>query len=399
MYEIDVLGSREKESDVLARVLLAESDDPELNRIVREAAEELSAPMALVTLVLEHVQLFQAHFGLPLELATARATERSVSFCQFVVRDGEPFEVVNAAEDQRIPQALVERYGIMAYLGVPIRVEGVVVGSLCVLDTKARGFDETHHTHLIELGGLVTTKLASLAERRRGFRASLSRRALVPGLAELADSVGRISSLCAEAQIAAASVESCHRMLSYAQAGGTTAPEALEASLRGAIRALTTVKHALIEIECNSGEVVDCGEAIASLVSVESGPRLSDVLHSAQDLSRGPCRAVGGAPVPFFSDDPRLATGMAESVSTMAAAMVHVAQRMSEKGLAEGLQIRVEELDSMVVVSLSAPGFDIQDYRDAETAAGDLSDPALRVRATDERLCVSMAKVRPGEAD
>jgi hypothetical protein len=391
MYQYDALGSRNKDRDVLAQVMLAQANDPELNDIVKKAASDLNAPIALVTLVLEHVQLFQAHFGLPGDLAAARATERNVSFCQFVVRDGEPFEVIDASADDRIPQALVERYGIQSYLGIPLRVQDVVVGSLCVLDTKARGFDDQQRADLGDLAQLVAARLENLAEQRRITKRSLSPGALVPGLVELSASLVNNRSRCSEAQIAAATVESCLRMLAYSQAGGTASSGAVEGALRGAIQSMDELNDALVELECSNHEAAECVVAIETLLSTKTSARLSDVMHAAQDLSRGPCRVVGNAPMPDFVSDPLLATGSAQSVSVLASGLIYLAERMSELGLFDGLRIGVEELDSAVRISLSSAQLGIREYGGAMQALGDQLDPALVVEATDAALCVSIA--------
>ena len=118
MDRYDALGKRPERYSAFTEGLLAEAEDAELQAIANDAAGGLSTPIALVTLVLERIQFFKAHYGLPDDLAISRATERDVSFCQFVVRDGEPFEVENAEEDERVPQHLVKRYGIKSYLGI-----------------------------------------------------------------------------------------------------------------------------------------------------------------------------------------------------------------------------------------------------------------------------------------
>src|SRR5210317_468478 len=112
MDSIDVLGSRPDRHVAFTRELLAEAEDEELKTIVEQAARDLKTPIAMVNLVLDHIQFFKAHHGLPPDLAVTRATERNVSFCQFVVRDGQPFEVTDAEHDTRVPQHLVKTYGI-----------------------------------------------------------------------------------------------------------------------------------------------------------------------------------------------------------------------------------------------------------------------------------------------
>ncbi len=83
MDRIDVLGGSNNRFDLFTKELLAETNDSELQEIVKKAAAELHSPIALVSLVLDQVQFFKAHIGLPPVLATARGTHRDVSFCQF----------------------------------------------------------------------------------------------------------------------------------------------------------------------------------------------------------------------------------------------------------------------------------------------------------------------------
>ena len=72
MDRIDVLRADHDISTVTNGALLAKAEDHELKSIVEQAAKERSAPIALVNLVLEHIQFFKTHYGLPSELATAR---------------------------------------------------------------------------------------------------------------------------------------------------------------------------------------------------------------------------------------------------------------------------------------------------------------------------------------
>ncbi|WP_437585523.1 GAF domain-containing protein [Sorangium sp. So ce1000] len=125
----------------LHHVLLRDDADATLDACVERATELARAPMALVSLVVRHIQLFRAHRGLPPELSVSCATSRSSSFCQLVVHHEAPLVVEDAVHDERVPKELVERYGIRAYAGVPVRVHRHVVGALCVLDLVPRAFE------------------------------------------------------------------------------------------------------------------------------------------------------------------------------------------------------------------------------------------------------------------
>lgn len=182
MDRIDVLGDSNERFGLFTKELLAETNDSELQKIVKKAAADLNSPIALVSLVLDQVQFFKAHIGLPPVLAKARGTHRDVSFCQFVVRDGETFEVNDASNDPRIPQHVVKEYNIQSYLGVPIMVKENVMGSLCVLDTKKRGFSKEEHTSLKKLAKLVNGRLEAIAKSRRQTRLDLTEYTLKPAL-------------------------------------------------------------------------------------------------------------------------------------------------------------------------------------------------------------------------
>ncbi|XYH98052.1 GAF domain-containing protein [Sorangium sp. So ce1128] len=145
--------------------MLRTEADALLDACVARAAKLARAPIAFVSLVVRHIQLLRAHHGLPLELAVSCATSRSNSFCQLVVRDEAPLVVEDALRDERVPKDLVESYGIRAYAGVPVRVRGHAIGSLCALDVVPRRFDPRVIEGLEQLALDVAVRLSALVER------------------------------------------------------------------------------------------------------------------------------------------------------------------------------------------------------------------------------------------
>lgn len=143
--------------------LLDRSPDPELQALVAEASSRLEAPIASVTLVMKGTQTFRAHAGLPPELAVSLATDRAQSLCQFVVARGEPLRAGELEQRPELPRELTERHGIRAYLGVPLRLRGQEVGTLCVLDGRPRQFGEAEEALLSEVAGRVALRLEALA--------------------------------------------------------------------------------------------------------------------------------------------------------------------------------------------------------------------------------------------
>jgi hypothetical protein len=143
--------------------LIAEVPDPVLEACVAEAALVAQAPSAILTFVMGRVQYFRASIGLAPELTMSRATSRCDSFCQFIVREEKPFIVRDAVTDPRVPKTLVEVFHIGAYLGVPVYLDGDVLGSLCVIDGKPRDWTPEILDGLTALGERVSQRLLEIA--------------------------------------------------------------------------------------------------------------------------------------------------------------------------------------------------------------------------------------------
>ncbi|HZF50934.1 MAG TPA: GAF domain-containing protein [Polyangiaceae bacterium] len=142
------------------------SRDELLDSLVRKVALRADTPIALVSLVMGRIQLFRAAVGLPAELEKSRATSRCSSFCQLVVKAEHEILITDADADERVPKDLVERYGIKAYIGVPIHHEGAVIGSLCAVDTKPRSWDPSLPHDLKAIGAELEVRLEALRESR-----------------------------------------------------------------------------------------------------------------------------------------------------------------------------------------------------------------------------------------
>jgi hypothetical protein len=122
--------------------------EPVLDALLRRAATIADTPMAMVSVVGAHTQMFIAQHGLPPELAVACGTSRSSSFCQLVVKSERLLVVSDATTDARVPRELVEQFSVRAYAGAPIRRGRFVVGSFCVVDVIPRVFSREVLTSL-----------------------------------------------------------------------------------------------------------------------------------------------------------------------------------------------------------------------------------------------------------
>ncbi|WP_299954054.1 SpoIIE family protein phosphatase [uncultured Modestobacter sp.] len=148
--------------------LPAESD-PAFERFARLVRASLDVPVALVTFVSDQEQVFPGALGLPEPWQTSRSTPLSHSFCQHVVRSGEPLVVTDARTEPLVAENLaVPDLGVIAYAGAPITdARGRVVGSLCAIDSRPRAWSDRDLAVLADLAGAVSSELRLRAAHER----------------------------------------------------------------------------------------------------------------------------------------------------------------------------------------------------------------------------------------
>ncbi|MFT3842235.1 MAG: GAF domain-containing protein [Myxococcaceae bacterium] len=314
--------------------------DLQLQQIARQASALLATPIALVSLVLKRTQFFRASHGLPRDLEQAQGTDRDASFCQFVVRDGKAFEVNDAANDPRVPQELVERYGISAYLGMPVRVGQEVVGSLCTIDTRPRSFDDGQRLALQVLALKASSRLTELSAQRRQLR--IVQQGSHPAYMELRNALGPLRSEIASARTACADLAPLAR-ISEGDASAapvlTQAKEALE-DLKGSLAALGTLESVI------SDNVLAIERLFGSL---SRGSHLSEVVETASRLSHHLTKLVGGVRWPAVPVGVSLAVPHPVAAGALSAALSALSGQRPKQ-----LEVEVSSDGSWVELKLSA---------------------------------------------
>lgn len=149
----DRVHDRERLAEIDRLGLLSDDAEAVLQDLVDEAARKFGLPTSLVSVVLDDAQQFAASKGLTAWLAEIKGTPIEWSFCATSVETGEPFVVEDATTHERVKEnPLVEHDGFRCYAGVPlITSTGHPVGSLCVIGTAPRQFDEQELALLREL--------------------------------------------------------------------------------------------------------------------------------------------------------------------------------------------------------------------------------------------------------
>jgi signal transduction histidine kinase/ActR/RegA family two-component response regulator len=128
------------------------------------AARVLGVPTALITIVQpsKDRQYFKSQLGLPAELAEARQTPLSHSFCQHVRASGAPLVVTDSRAHPILKYngATID-LNLTAYLGVPIHLpNGDPIGALCAIDCTARSWTKEQQQTLAQIARCVDDQIA-----------------------------------------------------------------------------------------------------------------------------------------------------------------------------------------------------------------------------------------------
>lgn len=121
-------------------------DDPrlraQLDAIAERTALRLGQPIGLISLVTDLAQFFPGKYGLDGSwLGDVDGTPAEWAFCGRMVDTRAPYVVPDAEKDaDQSSNPLVTHDGIRAYAGVPIVVDGEVLGAHCVLGRSPRDF-------------------------------------------------------------------------------------------------------------------------------------------------------------------------------------------------------------------------------------------------------------------
>ena len=112
----------------------------ELETILEEAQRALGFPVLFVSILRGERVGYRAQRGLPPALAAQRDMRREATFCTHCVAGDRPLIVRDAAGEAFFRNSkMLTRFGVRAYVGVPLRtLRGVTVGTLCALDFAPR---------------------------------------------------------------------------------------------------------------------------------------------------------------------------------------------------------------------------------------------------------------------
>ncbi|WP_169309572.1 GAF domain-containing sensor histidine kinase [Rhodomicrobium vannielii] len=153
LYELDLLDTRRERA---------------FDQLVAFASSLFETPIALISLIDSHRQWFKGRLGFPYA-----ETPRSVAFCDHTIRGSGVFVVEDATRNPifcRNPLVTGEPH-IRFYAGAPLtRRGGQNIGSLCVIDRRARTFSNHDAELLASLADMVVTLAEGRVRKRRLLR-------------------------------------------------------------------------------------------------------------------------------------------------------------------------------------------------------------------------------------
>lgn len=331
--------------------VLSEDVDPELQALSLQASQDLRTPMAAVALVLERVTFLRGYHGLSPALEAARATDREISFCELTVRDSTLFEVTDAANDARVPQEMVERYGIASYLGAPIILGNQAVGALCVVDTRPRTFADAERAQLTVLAKAASARLGMLAMQPRERERVLRDRAVRPVFGEIRNRLQPLVSSTTMMQAALTELAAVQRLARHVAETGSVAELSL---LTRGDAALADLRTCLADLEEAADDVRRSVVAVerATLVT-PSGCSLAEVLDAAAILAYHRTKLVSGV---RWSGDRSVSLRASRPVvvTALSAALTCIADELYATGECTGVDGEVRIEGSVVVIRLRA---------------------------------------------
>ena len=133
--------------DVNSYNLIGSPPSEVLNDITKLASLLYDVPISLVTFLDDHKQWFLSNIGLNIE-----NTDREVAFCEHALQNpNEVLVVIDPEKDERFKNNPLVTHSphVRFYAGAPLKTpHGNVLGTLCILDTKARTFSKNQEKAL-----------------------------------------------------------------------------------------------------------------------------------------------------------------------------------------------------------------------------------------------------------
>lgn len=159
--------------------LLDSAPEERFDRLTRMAKRMFGVDISVLSLIDDGRQWFKSKST---DMDIPGETSREVSFCGHAILGSDVFVVKDALDDHRFKDnpLVTKDPNIRFYAGYPLKVNnGSALGTLCIIDTEPREFDEDDSQLLKDLGVMAEQEIAALQlatldeltliSNRRGF--------------------------------------------------------------------------------------------------------------------------------------------------------------------------------------------------------------------------------------
>ncbi|WP_240669870.1 GAF domain-containing SpoIIE family protein phosphatase [Actinoplanes solisilvae] len=178
----------------VGRLRLGPGGDAAFDRIAGIVERLVDVPVAVVTVLGADRQHLPGQVGLPEPIASGREMPLTHSFSRHIVESGAAIAVPDVRDDPRMrDNRVVQELGAIAFAGVPLTdSDGLVLGTLAVMDREPRVWTRSEIVLLDELGEVCSSELRlriarEIAEEAR--RAAESAHGQLTLLGELTDTL------------------------------------------------------------------------------------------------------------------------------------------------------------------------------------------------------------------
>jgi hypothetical protein len=314
--------------------VLDRTPDPALQLVAADALAVTRAAWAAVTLQVNSVLVCRANQSMPSRLGISYGWPRTGSFCELVVAQEKPLEIADASIDVRGGADVRRRHGVLSYVGAPVRVGDVVVGSLCVHDTKPRHYD----VDLVErLAARVSTRLTALAEQPAATM-RLFDMAIEPAFAQIRNTATPLNVDLANARDLIDGLE-------------------VRTNARNAIGEVHT---ALDGITRTVRQLLEQFAALQVLVQSSGRSHVQDIVRASTTLAAHHTGLVGGVRWRVPQPDRTILSPTPTSVALLSATLSLLAQGLHAKKRSSGIIASVNDAESSVTFTFqSALGGDL----------------------------------------
>ena len=195
--------------------LLDSEVEEAFDRLTRLAVRLVKIPAAFVSLVDKDRDFYKSVCGFGEPLASSRQLE-GPTFCHFTIQSAEPLVIPDTKADpvyREVPT--VRSLGVAAYVGIPILVNGQVIGAFCAIDTTPHAWTEDEIAVLKELAAVAVSEISLRAARAESDRfreeAEQLSEASAAARIELEEQAEALSSQASELERARADADAANR--------------------------------------------------------------------------------------------------------------------------------------------------------------------------------------------